>query len=135
MSFDAFLLALLIVSRTRARGEDCDNRDAPDYTRLVCVVIITPENGCLSAEDEQPGSRHVDSNSYSECVVSEGLELSVTCCYDDLVLFRDGQSLGNHTASWIFATSLESGTYECRWRNNGTSIANRSVEVNGKRIT
>ena len=134
MTFAAFLLALLIASRVQeacARGEDCDNGLAPDYTRVVCD-IIGDESGCSSVEYLQPDRSCINRNSSSDCLVSAGLELYVTCCNDDLVLFRNGQNLSSHTVSWTFATSFESGLYECRWRGNGTSFANRSVVVYGK---
>ncbi|CAI8040111.1 hypothetical protein GBAR_LOCUS22352 [Geodia barretti] len=124
------IYALLIVQEARARGEDCDNGLAPDYTRVVCD-IIGDESGCSSVEYLQPDRSCINRNSSSDCLVSAGLELYVTCCNDDLVLFRNGQNLSSHTVSWTFATSFESGLYECRWRGNGTSFANRSVVVDG----
>ena len=132
MSFASVLLALLIISGARGAisSENFDNGDAPDYIQLMCVVS-GGENICPGVDDEQPGIR-VNHDSSSDCLVSTGLELHVTCCSEDLVLFRDDHNLGNHTASWSFATSLESGRYECRWRNNGISFANRSIVVDGR---
>ena len=126
------MLALLAISMPgeAAKGEKCDNGNAPDYTWLQCVVV-GEEIECSSVDSEQPG-RYVNQDSSSNCLVSVGLELHVTCCSEDLVLFRDDHNLGNHTASCPFATSLESGRYECRWRDNGTSFANRSIVVDGK---
>lgn len=139
VSFSVVLLALFSLAKRGegAVGESCDNDGAPTYLSLECVIF--GEDIITSIEDSETPGTCLNYDGSTQCVVYAGQELHVTCCApgaaaaeDDLVLFRDGRSLGGHTAYWKFTTSLESGRYECRWRENGTSFANGSVVVDGK---
>ena len=137
MTLAVVYAALLTVIVRAVGGETCGNEDAPYYVSLECAIFGGEIR--VRRQGDQPPSRHIDQDSSKDCLVTVGLELRVTCralgdsaSANELVLFRNGRNYGSHTMFWSYTTSLESGMYECRWRDNGTSFANRSVVVDGK---
>ena len=139
------LLALVAVMRRGAvvSGDQCDNNNAPKFLSVDCAILAeydtdTPCRTNIAVDgrpavDQCRGSRAV-------CQTYTGMGLNITCrvpgpggnavVSDDLEVHRDGRRLGNDTWS-SFVTAEAEGRYECLWKANQSSFANRSVAVDG----
>jgi hypothetical protein len=137
------LLALVAVMRRGAvvSSDQCDNNNAPKFLSVDCAILAeydtdTPCRTNIAVDgrpavDQCRGSRAV-------CQTYTGMGLNITCrvpgpggnavVSDDLEVHRDGRRLGNDTWS-SFVTAEAEGRYECLWKANQSSFANRSVAV------
>jgi hypothetical protein len=120
--------------------EKCGN-NAPRYLSVDCAILAEHDTNTScrkniatdgrAAVDQCHGSRAV-------CKTYTGMGLNITCrvpgqdgnavVSEDLEVHRDGRRLGNDTRS-SFVTAEAEGQYECLWKANQSSFANRTVTV------
>ena len=138
------LLALVAVMwRGEVVGDEKCGNNAPRYLSVDCAILAEHDTNTScrknittdgrAAVDQCHGSRAV-------CKTYTGMGLNITCrvpgqdgnavVSEDLEVHRDGRRLGNDTRS-SFVTAEAEGQYECLWKANQSSFANRTVTVDG----
>ena len=128
------IAAVLFVLVALAAGDgDCDN-DAAPHVRLDCVIVA---GDTCNYESFHNGFATNICNYNSDCQVTVGVALQIVCdgaSSEELILYRDNITQGTPNMSWPFAESFLEGSYDCRWKYNGTLYANRSIVVDGKAV-
>ena len=138
------LLALVAVMwRGEVVGDEKCGNNAPRYLSVDCAILAEHDTNTScrknittdgrAAVDQCHGSRAV-------CKTYTGMGLNITCrvpgqdgnavVSEDLEVHRDGRRLGNDTRS-SFVTAEAEGQYECLWKANQSSFANRTLAVDG----
>lgn len=116
-----FLVAVLSCGNANDCTECCEC--APSDVNIQCV--ISGESCVLENDDGVCVNR--------DCYVTAGEKLLISCnnSTEQLILYRENSTheLFGSMLSSEFAESSLSGNYECRWRNNGSVYAVRSIIV------
>lgn len=135
-----FIFLVLVGTGTSVVVGRCDNDSAPDHVRLECRISprqdVERSGQCYKWDEDGRLISACDDS--TACLAWTGMQLVISCNTivgdDDLTL-----CLGNATeteckpnASWPFAVSAVGGAYECKWRDNGSLFANRSIVVDGE---